>query len=95
MSTQRNSGRPSRRQVARDVGTFIGGWVLLFQQALFVDPSKVNEFFLIVALVLIGVPGAAQLLPRFIGTGSAPSQPPAEASPPPPTSSANSTAGGE
>ena len=82
------------------MGTFIGGGVLLFQQALFVDPGKVNELFLIVALVLIGVPGAAELLPRFFpglgGTASPPSPPAPEASPPPPSSSAaTSTAGGD
>lgn len=100
MSTPQTSGRPSRRQVARDVGTFIGGWALLFQQALFVDPAKVNELFLVVALVLIGVPGAAELLPRFFpglgATASPRSQPPPADSPPPPSSPpATSPAGGD
>jgi len=100
VSTPRTSGRPSRRQVARDVGTFIGGWVLLFQQALFVDPAKVNELFIVVSLILIGVPGAAELLPRILpglaGTGSPPSPHPPDPSPPPSSSSAaTSTAGGD
>lgn len=75
------------------------GWVLLFQQALFVDPAKVNEMFIVGALALIGVPGAAELLPRIIPGLGATASPPSPHPPPdsaaPSSSSATSTDGGE
>lgn len=37
--------------------SFLGGWALIFHQAVFVEPSQVNEAFLIVGGSLVGVPG--------------------------------------
>ncbi len=92
MSAPQQSGRPSRRAVARDVTSFILGWVLIFYQALFVDPSKVNETFLWIAATLVGVPGAAEALTRIrSGTGGSPSSPPS----PPSLPSSSSSPGGE
>jgi len=89
------SGRPSRRTVLRDIASFILGWVLIFQQALFVDPGKVNEVFIWAALALLGVPGTAELVVRAIGTASSRSGPAPPVSPPDSPLPATSSGGGE
>lgn len=66
------AGRTPWRTVAGDIVTFIGGWVLLFQQALFVPPAEVNEFFILVAAALVGVPLGAEGLARARGTAASP-----------------------
>lgn len=60
MSSQDTSAsppRPGRWTVTRDALSFLGGWALIFQQAVFVDPSQVNEAFLVLGGSLVGVPG--------------------------------------
>lgn len=72
--------RPGRWVVARDVFSYMGGWLLIFQQALFVDPSRVNPWFLLLGGSLIGVPGVAEVIAfrgrnASIGTAGASSEP--------------------
>jgi hypothetical protein len=72
--TRRTRG-PDIATVLRDVGSFLLGWVLIYQQALFVDPAKVNPNFLWVALACITTPVGAETLVRlraFLG-GTSPS----------------------
>jgi hypothetical protein len=79
--------------VARDVISFTLGWVLIFQQALFVDPSRVNEAFLWVAAALLGVPGASEVVARIrAGTGGSGSASASDASEP---WSSTSSSGGD
>jgi hypothetical protein len=78
--------------VLRDVLSFGLGWALIFQQALFVDPSRVNETFIWLAGTLLGVPGASEVLARIrSGTGGSGSPPASPGSP----SSSTSSSGGE
>jgi hypothetical protein len=71
--------------------TFILGWLLIFQQALFVDPSQVNEVFLWIAATLVGVPGGAEAVARIrSGMAGSPTPP---ASPPSLPSSPSSSGG--
>jgi hypothetical protein len=83
--------RPSRLSVLRDVGSFIGGWVVLFSQAgiVFQPPAQTSEMLIIGALVAIGVPGVTNIFAaRFGGTAQQQSPPaPAVSSPPPSSSS--------
>jgi hypothetical protein len=51
--------------VLRDISTFGLGWGLIYQQALFVDPTKVNPQFLWVAATLISSPVGAEALTRL------------------------------
>jgi len=57
--------------------------VLIFQQALYVDPSRVNTAFLILAGALVGVPLSvpAILAIRGIGITALSEQPPSSPSP--------------
>lgn len=88
------SGRPSRRTVLRDVASFILGWGLIYQQAVFVDPEKVNGTLIWAAVSLLGVPGASELLLRA-GTALRPSATPPPPSPSGSPSPATSSGGGE
>ena len=67
--------------------------MLIFQQAVFVPPLQVNEWFLLLAGSLIGVPGVAELIALrgrgAAGMGGALSASPAGDSSPPPSSSHN------
>ena len=73
--------RPGTGTVLRDIGSWIGGWLLIFKQAgiLFAPPVQVNETIVWVAAALIGVPGVFQLwLARYgaaTSTGASPSPP--------------------
>lgn len=76
----------------RDVGSFLLGWGLIYQQALFVDPNQVNRSFLATAIILIltpvGAESARRVLP-LLGTllgGTSPS----ESEPRPPASRSSS-----
>lgn len=63
---------PGRWTLVRDIMSFTLGWALIFQQALFIDPGKVNSAFLWLAAALLGVPGASEVVARFrAGTGGA------------------------
>lgn len=91
MSTE--SRGPGRWTVARDVLTFFGGWILIFQQALFVDPTKVNAAFLWVAVTLITTPVGAEAASRIVAYlgGTSPS---GSGSPPPASSSSSAGTSG-
>jgi hypothetical protein len=54
------------------------GWTLIFQQALFVDPAKINIAFLVLAGGLVGTPTGAEAIARIRGvyTPSLPSSVP-------------------
>lgn len=98
MSTEsRGSGRWT---VARDVVTFFLGWGLIYQQAVFVDPTKVNQAFLWAAVTLITTPLGAETLVRLRAflTGTSPSgsdsPPPASSSSSPGTSGSGGSGGG-
>lgn len=79
-------GTPGRWTIIRDVGTYLGGWVLLAKQAgiLLDPPSAPSETLIWAAAVMIGGPGIVQLLTWRFGTGGSLSQP---ESPPSPSSS--------
>jgi len=74
--------RPSTRDVLRDIGTWVGGWMIIFKQAgiLFPPPTEVNETLVWMAAALIGVPGVAQLWQARSGadtsTDASPPRPP-------------------
>jgi hypothetical protein len=78
--------------VLRDVATFVLGWLLIFQQALFVPPEKLNLAFLFLAASLIGTPATVNALGKIRGGGTpaAPTSPAPSAS----SSSSPSTSGG-
>jgi len=80
--------------VLRDVASFILGWGLIYQQAVFVDPEKVSGTIVWAALLLLGVPGASELLVRA-GTAWRGSGVPPLPSPPGSSSAVESSAGGE
>lgn len=63
MSTE--SQAPGRWTIARDVLSFTLGWALIFQQAMFVDPTKVKDTFLWVAVTLITTPVGAETVVRL------------------------------
>jgi hypothetical protein len=70
---------PNRYAVLKDAASFIGGWWLLIHQVRYVDPAKVNEAFLWVAVGLIGLPSLTQVWAMrnggAAGTGVSPSPP--------------------
>lgn len=51
--------------MARDVGSFLLGWGLIYQQALFVDPGSVNATFLWAAVTLILTPVGSETALRI------------------------------
>ena len=93
MTTRR---RPTTFTVVKDVVSFLAGLAIMAHQLLFTSRADFNLTAWVSALVLVGVPGASQLLPsigrilsNLPGTGGGPSPgPPVEQSPP---SSASST----
>ncbi|BCJ45308.1 hypothetical protein GCM10010168_85770 [Actinoplanes ianthinogenes] len=89
MSTPRTSrrrrGRPSGWTLFKDVSLYLGGWGLIWHQALIVRPADFNLTLTLVGAALIGVPGASQLLAAR--TGGSPSPDPPEGSEPSPLSS--------
>jgi hypothetical protein len=91
-STERHG--PKRRDVLRNVATYILGWVLIFQQAgiLFDPPAQPNESLIWGAFALIaewGISGAASVIASRFGIGqpSAPSPAAPDSSSPPSSSS--------
>ncbi len=95
MSVEQPSRSAVVRNAVRDVGSFIGGWVLLFSQAgiVFEPPAQTSEMLIIGALVAIGVPGVTNIFAaRFGGTApqQSPSVPAASSAPP---SSSSGTGG--
>jgi hypothetical protein len=93
------SRAPGRWTVVRDIGSFTLGWVLIFQQAMFVDPTKVKDTFLWVAVTLITTPVGAETLVRLRAflAGTSPSDsgslPPASPSSSPGTSGSGGSGG--
>lgn len=77
-----------------DVLSFVLGWGLIFQQALMVDPARVNEAFLWLAAGVLGIPGAAEVVGRIRG-GTAGSGSPPVSSASPPSSSSTSPSGAD
>lgn len=51
--------------MVRDVGSFLLGWGLIYQQALFVDPASVNGTFLWAAVTLILTPVGTETAARI------------------------------
>jgi len=81
---------PGLLTVARDVASWVGGWLIIFRQAgiIFDPPAQANETLIWVGAVLVGVPGALQILVgRFGGDTSTDALPPQQASRPLPPSS--------
>jgi hypothetical protein len=82
---------PGRWTVVRDVGTYLGGWALIFKQAgiVFDPPSLPSETMIWAAAAMIGGPGIVQLITWRFGTGGSPSgsEPPPSALPPTPSTS--------
>lgn len=78
--------RPGLLTILRDVGSFLGGWIVIFKQAgiLFAPPTQTSEVLILLAAVAIGIPGAAQLLQARNGSATSTvgprSEPPASAS---------------
>lgn len=70
------------RLFTRDTFSLIAGWVIIFYQMLYVPPKEVNEWFLLLAGSLIGVPGIAEVIALRGGRSTAvpPSPLPGEAS---------------
>lgn len=92
MST--SSRKPAGRTVLRDVTSYVGGWALIIYQALAVPPKDVNEWFLLLAGSLIGVPGVAEIFAwrgRSTGMGGLAGSPPPPDSPQPESSSQSIT----
>lgn len=73
-----------KAKVLRDLISYLGGWALIGYQCLAVPPGQVNEWFLLLAGSLIGVPGVAEVLAMRsrIGTDVPPSSRPAADSSP-------------
>lgn len=98
------SERPTTRtrvflSVARDVVSYVLGWLMMDSQAgiLSAPPVHPNETAMWIAALLIGVPGVAQVIAlRFGGTGSTQPQSAGALSPASPSSSpAEPSPGGE
>lgn len=53
--------------VAKDVLSFLGAWGIIYQQVLI---GPVDNRFLALAAVLLGIPGASPLLARVLGAVS-------------------------
>jgi hypothetical protein len=98
--SDRETPTPPRRlpggwTLTRDILSFLGGWALIFQQAAFVEPSQVNEAFLVLGGSLVGVPGLAlgassvlDAIRSRAGTGGVSDSPPSDPSSPPSSSPA-------
>lgn len=93
MSTKKHN-RPPWWILVRDVGSFLLGWALIFQQALFVDPARVNLAFLVLAGTLVGTPATSEAIARIRGVGI-PTLPLPALSPPSLSSSDSSSSEGE
>lgn len=87
MTTRRRTRRPSTLTVIKDVVSYLGGWGLIFHQALVVPPQDFNLTLVLLGGTLVGIPGVGQLL--ALRTGGSPSQDPPEDSPPPRSPSRN------
>ena len=94
--TRRPPGLPRWWTLTRDIGTFLGGWALIFTE---VQRLDLRESVLVLAAGIVGIPAAEVgrqtvadvLAARRSGTESSSSLPPAEAqsqSPSQPSSSA-------
>lgn len=59
----------------KDVTLYLGGWALIWHQALIVPPRDFNLTLTLVGATLIGVPGASQLLAARIGGSPSPDPP--------------------
>jgi hypothetical protein len=92
MTTRRTTRRRRAAGTAiKDWGLYLGGWALIWHQALVVPPQDFNLTLALIGAGLIGVPGASQVW--ALRTGGSPSEPPAEVSPPSlPSSSSGSGA---
>lgn len=73
--------------MAKDILSYLGGWALIFHQALGVPPQDFNLTLVLLGGTLVGIPGVGQLLAAR--TGGSPSEDPALDSPPPRRSSAS------
>lgn len=64
--------RPSFWEVAKDLGSYIGGWILLFKQAgiFFAPPAQISEIWITIGVVAIGIPGLSQLWLARFGKGT-------------------------
>jgi hypothetical protein len=93
VSTQQRNGKPSRFALITGGASFVLSWGIIAVQ-LFGDPSRVNWMFLVVALVMSGVPSGVAagnlILNRGAGTPPTTSPPsPVSLSPPPPSPSSS------
>lgn len=63
---------PGPIEVAKDLGTYIGGWIIIFKQAgiFFAPPTQISDLWVGVAVVMIGVPGLSQLYLARFGKGT-------------------------
>jgi hypothetical protein len=80
----RQTRKPGRLSVLKDVLSYVFGMALITYQALFVPPKDVNEWFLLLGGSLIGVPGVAEIL-AWRARGSTGTEAP-DSSPQPPDS---------
>lgn len=93
--------RPTTSTVVKDTVLFLAGLAIMGQQLLFTPRADFNTMAWITALVLVGVPGASQLLLPVLGrvmaavsgTGAEPSSPPVSESPPPSPASSTTSQG--
>jgi hypothetical protein len=88
--TRRRAGRPSGWTLFKDVTLYLGGWALIWHQALIVPHRDFSLPLTLVGAALIGAPGASQLLAARIG--GLPSPDPPEGSASSPSSSPNASA---
>lgn len=63
--------RPGLIEVLKDLGTYVGGWIIIFKQAgIFFDPPpQVSDLQVGIAVIMIGVPGLSQLYLARFGKG--------------------------
>jgi hypothetical protein len=61
--------------VFKDVTLYLGGWALIWHQALVVPRQDFNLTLALVGAALIGAPGASQLLAARIGGSPSPGPP--------------------
>lgn len=66
------SRRPGFIEVLKDLGTYVGGWIIIFKQAgIFFDPpAQVSDLQIGIAIIMIGVPGLSQLYLAKFGKGT-------------------------
>lgn len=66
------SRRPGFIEVLKDLGTYVGGWIIIFKQAgIFFDPpAQVSDLQVGIAIIMIGVPGLSQLYLAKFGKGT-------------------------